>query len=501
MPFRRLLAGAVVALTAAVATGAVARAQRSSISDDPRVRQAIELLEVWLEAQRAYDEIPGLSAALVYDQSVIWAGGYGFRDVERRVPATADTIYSICSISKLFTSVAVMQLRDRGKLRLDDSVAKHLPWFRIKNSAPQAGDATIEGLLTHASGLPRESDHPYWTGPEYAFPTREEIKSRIDAQETLYPAQTYHQYSNLGMTLAGEIVEAAAGMPYEQYVRTQILEPLGLKSTTTDMPLQQRGQRLATGYSAIQRSGSRQPVPFFVTRGVAPAAGYASTVEDLARFASWQFRLLEKGGSEILNANTLREMHRVHWVDPDFETTWGLGFAVSRTNNETFVGHGGSCPGFRTHLLLKPDRKVATVFMANALGVSSNQWAQKMYEIVAPSLRAAVKEPDKAKPADVELARYVGSYSSAFGGEFAIVRWEDGLGLLALPTMEPVRNLTKLKKVGEHRFKRVRKDETLGDEIVFEIGADGKPMRFRMHSNYYPRAVIPAPTTPAAAQR
>ena len=493
----RLLAGLVVALALAVGAATVTRAQGRNIADDPRVQQAVDLLEVWLEAQRAYDDIPGISAALVHDQAVIWKGGYGLRDVGRRTPATADTIYSICSISKLFTSVAVMQLRDEGKLRLDDPVSKHLSWFKIRNSAPQAGDATIEGLLTHASGLPRESDHPYWTGPEFAFPTREEIRSRIDSQETLYPSQTYHQYSNLGMTLAGEVVEAASGMPYEQYVRSKILAPLGLESTTVDMPSQHRGGRLAAGYSAILRSGSREPVPFFVTRGVAPAAGYASTAEDLARFASWQFRVLDKGGAEVLNANTLREMHRVHWVDPDFETTWGLGFAVSRSNDETFVGHGGSCPGFRTHLLLKPERKVAAVFMANALGVNSGQWAQKMYDIAAPALKAASKEPDKAKPADPELTRYVGTYSSAFGGEFAVVRWEDGLGLLALPTMEPVRNLVKLKKSGDHRFRRVRKDENLGDEIVFEIGSDGRPTRFRMHSNFYPRVAAAAKTTSA----
>jgi CubicO group peptidase (beta-lactamase class C family) len=498
MRLTRLLAAFVVAFVLAAA-GTIARAQAPNIADDPRVQQGIELLKVWLEAQRAYDEIPGVSAAVVHDQAIIWKGAYGQRDEERRAPATADTIYSICSISKLFTSVAVMQLRDQGKLRLDDPVSKHLSWFRIKNTAPQAGDATIEGLLTHSSGLPRESDHPYWTGPEFAFPTSADVRSRIDAQETLYPSQTYHQYSNLGITLAGEIVEAVSGMPYDKYVRANILEPLGLNSTTTDMPPQQRGQRLALGYSAIQRSGAREPVPFFTARGIAPAAGYASTAEDLARFASWQFRLLEKGGSEVLNANTLREMHRIHWVDPDFETTWGLGFAVSRVNGETFVGHGGACPGFRTQLMLKPERKVATVFMANALGVNSGQWAQKMYEIVAPSIKAAGKKDDKPKPTDPALTRYLGTYGSSFGGEIAVVRWEDGLAMLALPTMEPVKNLVKLRKSGEHRLRRVRKDdETLGDEIVFEMGSDGKPTRLRMHNNYYPRVASPPATTSAA---
>src|SRR5438093_8462362 len=95
---------------------------------------------------------------------------------------------------------------------------------------------------------------------------------------------------------------------------------------------------------------------------------------------------------EVLSTNTLREMQRVHWVDPDFETTWGLGFSIWRSDGKVFAGHGGSCPGYRTQLLLKPDENVATVFMANALGVDSQQWAQRMYDIVAPAIRNARKE-------------------------------------------------------------------------------------------------------------
>lgn len=470
-----------------------------SIANHDRVKQATELLKTWLEAQRAYDQIPGISAGVVYDQELLWSGGYGFADIARQAPATASTIYSICSISKLFTSVAVMLERDAGRLRLDDPVAKHLPWMTIKSSYPESGDITIEGLLTHASGLPRESDHPYWTGPDFPFPTREEIRERISAQTTLYPAETYHQYSNLGLALAGEVASAASGMPYADLVTQKILSPLGMSSTTPEIPAAERGKRFAMGYSAIMREGGRKPVPFFQTRGIAPAAGFASTVEDLAKFASWQFRLLGKGGTEILNANTLREMQRVHWVDPDFETTWGLGFSVWRSDNKTFVGHGGSCPGFRTHLLLKPAEKIATIVMANALGVNPGQWTQRAYDIMAPAIRAAAKSSGAAAVAasgsapppvmtyDASLDRYLGTYGSSFGGELAVVRWEDGLSILSLPTMDPVRSLLKLRKTGEHTFRRVRRDDALGEEIAFAMGADGRPTRFRWHQNYYAR--------------
>jgi CubicO group peptidase (beta-lactamase class C family) len=476
----------LLCLLALVLAAAPARAQVSP--DHPRVRQALALLEVWLDAQRDYEEIPGISAGVVHDQQLLWGEGFGYADRERKTPATPETVYSICSISKLFTSIGVMQLRDAGKLRLDDPVQRHLPWFDIRRTDPEAPGITVEGLLTHSSGLPRESAHAYWTGPDFTFPTREQIIERLSSQETLYPAERYYQYSNLGLTLAGEVVAAASGEPYAEYVRRNILEPLELRGTTPEMPAHGAGNRLATGYSAITRQGTRVPVEPFTARGIAPAAGFASTVEDLARFASWQFRLLEEGGDEVLDANALRKMQRVHWVDPDFEATRGLGFSVWRNDGKTFVGHGGSCPGYRTQLLLRPEERVSTIFMANAQGVNASHLAQRIYDIVAPAIKAAAADTaGTAQAPDPSLEKYTGNYASGFAGELAVVRWEDGLAMLGLPTMEPVKGLMKLKPAGEHTFRRVRDDGEPGEAIVFEMGPDGRPARLVWHNNQYRR--------------
>jgi len=465
-------------------SGATAAADK--VAADPRVKAAIEAARIWLEAQRAYDRIPGVSAAIVYDQQLLWSGGYGYTDLAKKTPATAGTIYSICSISKLFTSIAVMQLRDAGKLRLDDPVEKFLPWFKIQKTAPQGPEITIEGLLTHASGLPRESEYPYWSAPDYDFPTREQVKEKIATQQTLYPAETHFQYSNLGLTLAGEVVAAASGEPYDQYVKNHILRPLGLTGTTPEIPADQRGTRLATGYSILTRDGEPKAMPFFQARGIAPAAGYASTAEDLARFASWQFRLLGTGVTEILSTNTLREMYRIHWVEPNFETTWGLGFSVWRRDGKVFVGHGGSCPGFRAAVLFRPEEKVSAVFLSNAHEAASEAFTQCLYDIVAPAIKDAVKNPSAAKKPDPKLNKYLGTYSS-WNGETAVLLWGDGLAVMELPTMNPVKSIVKLKKTGDHTFRRVRDDEELGEEIVFEIGPDGRAARLKWDSNYFPR--------------
>jgi CubicO group peptidase (beta-lactamase class C family) len=473
---------AVVVFLLMVVTPIDAADTANNLAEDPRVKDALNLLDMWIDAQVAYERLPGISMAVVHDQATLWSRGVGFSDLKAERPSSPDTIYSICSISKLFTSLAVMQLRDEGKLRLDDPVGKHLSWFNIQETFPDAPPITIRGILTHSSGLPRESDHPYWTGPEFPFPTREQIIERLSSQETLYPADTYFQYSNLGLTLAGELVTAASGQPYEEYIEQRILEPLGLESTTPFLPENERGKRFATGYGVFPRKGDRQEVPFFQARGIAPAAGFASTVEDLAKFASWQFRLLDKGGEEVLKANTLREMHRVHWVDPDWETTWGLGFSVSRVEDHTFVGHGGSCPGFRSQLRISPKDKVATIFMTNAMGVNTRKYTKQAYDIVAPAIAKALESPGAAKPTPSELEKYVGLYRS-FWSESAVVSWEGGLATFSPRSSEPVEGISKLKHIDGHIFRRIRDDEELGEEVIFELDEQGNVVRMRRHGN------------------
>lgn len=461
-------------------TTAAAFAADAPPAPKPTTAQALALVRAWADAQRMYDSIPGMSVAIVNDQNVVWSGGFGYADPATKKPAAADTIYSICSVSKLFTSVGVMQLRDAGKLRLDDPVSKHLPWFTLK---PLSGSGvfTIFGILTHSSGLPRETDYPYWSGT-FDFPTREQIVARASEQPPIYPAETYYQYSNFGLTLAGEIVSAASGQPFDTYIHQHILDPLGMKSTTTDMPANEQGKRLAQGFSAIRRDGTRTPLPFYQARGVAPAAGFASTVEDLAKFAEWQFRDLATDGTEVLDARTLREMQRANWADPDLKRFRGLGFNVWKNDDKVFVGHDGVCPGYRTELTIRPSEKVAIVVMANALGAEVGEYAKAIYDMVSAA------DPKATADAGATLAPFAGSYDAfPWGGETLFAAWGDELLALDIPNRDPMEEPDHFRKVGDNTFQRVRKDGALGEKIVFEMGPDGKAKSVMWHSNPYPR--------------
>jgi len=469
-----------------------------TVADHPRVREAVNVIETWLDAQRAYESIPGISAALVHDQELIWAGATGYADPESGAPATAQTAYSICSISKLFTAIGVLQLRDEGRLRLDDPVGNLLSWYDIQETFPGSPPVTLRGILTHSSGLPRESDYPYWIEP-FDFPDHQQLVDRLGSQEMLYPADRYYQYSNLGLTLAGEIVAELSGLSYGEYVRERILDPLGMSSTWPDIGEYPDPDRLAAGYSATRRDGTRKRMPSFHVEGISPAAGFASTVEDLASFASWQFRVLESGGDEVLSGNTLREMQRVQWLDQDWETARGLGFGVYREDGVTYVGHNGLCPGYRTSLRLHLPSHMAAVVMLNAIALSPSALAIEALRLLGPAVDEALDDlevPDVGELSEVsapaelpaEFERFLGSYDeSPWGGEAAVLRWKGDLAILWLPTMAPADGITPLAHVEGNTFRRIREDGEPGEAYEFMEDSEGQVTGLRYHSNTYPR--------------
>jgi len=449
------------------------------------VKGALAIIDAWIEGRKMYEQIPGISVGIVHDQDLLWTKGYGYSNLETERPADADTLYSICSISKLFTAIGIMQLRDQNKLRLTDPVNDHLDWFDITQAYEGSGPVTIEGMMTHSSGLPRESDFPYWIGPDFPFPTREEMIERVKSQETLYPSQYYFQYSNLGWSLAGEIIRERSGQAYDEYIREQILDPLELGSTRTWYPEDLRGEQLAIGYTGLHRDLDRDPVNPFFTRGITAAAGFTSSVNDLASFASWQFRLLENGGEEVLSANTLREMHRVHWVDPDWETTWGLGFNVRRDDDTTYVSHGGGCPGYITSFTMVPEQKIAAVVLTNAGDGPAGSMAVNILKIIGPALEEAGTPSEDEIP---DLSMYEGNFEAPpWGGEIAVRQWGDQLVLIDIPGTDLKEAMIRLEHDSGNTFTRLTDDDERREPWVFELGENGKATRIVRHSGFMSR--------------
>src|SRR5579859_241168 len=281
-------------------------AAQASLVQKPEVAGALEVLDSWIEATRVDRDDPGLSIAVVYDQDIIWEKAYGFANLQQRLPTSTSTRYRLASLSKLFTATAIVQLRDAGKLDLDDPVHKYLPWFKVKQPLGSI-PITIRQLLTHTSGLSRDLDVPMWN--ELKFPSREEMIRLIPEQQAVFPPDTEYKYSNLAVAIAGEVVVAVSGEPYERYVQEHILDPLGMQKTLV-LPSPSTPQ-LATGYRRRVPGQSREPEDFINFGGYTPAAGFVSSVDDLAKLVELQFRDGKAGGAQILSGPSLREMQRV----------------------------------------------------------------------------------------------------------------------------------------------------------------------------------------------
>ncbi len=473
--------GVCVALLLGVASVAIAQSQR--LADDPNVASNLRLYEIWVQEQMAYHHQPGVSIGIVYDQDLIWAKGFGYRDFERRLPATPGTVYRIASITKTFTATAIMQLRDAGKLQLDDPVAKHLTWFQYQNRFPDAPVITIRHLLTHTSGLPREADFPYWTDPD-AFPTREEMIEALHSQESVFEPETRYKYSNLALALAGEIVAAVSGEPYADYIQRHILAPLGMTSSyvrTEDIDR----ERLATGYEVMRPDGTQPVSPETNSKGLTPAANMSSTVEDLARFVSLQLRESAAGGAQILKGSTLREMHRVHWLDADWSGGRGLGFGVWRQGSRTLVGHGGWVGGYRTQIAFDPKTKFGVVVLTNSDDGGPGSYVSRAFEMIAPVVeKVAAEEPVVVAIPDPD--RYVGSYHDPDGWITDVLWFEGRLVMYGHgypPASNPKGSLTDLTPEGEHTF-RMTGENGNGELVVFEMRPDGGVARVKVGANY-----------------
>ncbi len=466
----------VVLLPALLLPADAASEQR--LAANPEVAAALKVLDAWIEAMVAEREQPGLSIGVVYDQELIWAKGYGYADLAKKIPATPATVYRIASISKLFTATAIMQLRDAGKLQLDDPVAKHLPWFKIKNAHPDGPTITVRHLITHTSGLPRELPITYWN--DLNFPSRADMIDLLPGQETVFAAETEWKYSNLAFALAGEVVAAVSGEPYPQYIENHILKPLGMSSTRVVPDANMPG--LATGYGRRVPGEPRDVEPFINIGGLIPAGSLASTVEDLARFIALQFRDGPAGGAQVLKGSTIREMHRVQWLRPDWQSGQGLGFAIRRVADQVRVGHGGAVPGHRTQIELAPAAKLGVIVLTNANDGDPARYVNQAFKLLGPPIARAAEEPKKALEPDPAWEKYVGTYAWK-RSNVRIMVLNGELTMLSPDADNPWEARVRLKPVGPHTFRMIGGSSS-GELLRFELDSSGHVVRL-IAGNYY----------------
>jgi len=199
-----------------------------------------------IDTQMTLQATPGAAIGVVHDQQLIWSHQYGVESLDTLTPVSNDTLFSICSVSKLFNGIATMSLVEEGRLSLDTPIASHLDGASTRDNTGAEETVTVGNILSHVSGLPREGIRDYWS--DYSFPDADGLKVTVREQEQLYQPFDYWQYSNLGMSMLGQVVAEVSGKPWGEYVDETIFEPLGMQRSVTDMPFDQVGNGFARGY-------------------------------------------------------------------------------------------------------------------------------------------------------------------------------------------------------------------------------------------------------------
>jgi CubicO group peptidase (beta-lactamase class C family) len=238
---------------------------------------------------------------------------------------------------------------------------------------------------------------------------------------------------------------------------------------------------MATGYSALNREGKRTMQPLFKTNAITPAAGYSSNVVDLAKFASWQLRLLSSNKPEVLRPSTLKEMQRIHWTTPDKKLTWGLGFIISYDDrNTSYIGHSGSCPGYLSSVTIDPKKKLGVSMIINAQGIDIRNYSNQIFSL----LNKNINQDTTTK--NIDLTPYQGRYDDyAWHGEAIVVPVKGKLLMFDVPTNAPAEGISEFQYIKKDTFRRIRPDSgTLGEELVFERDEKGQVKRLRTFSVY-----------------
>jgi CubicO group peptidase (beta-lactamase class C family)/D-alanyl-D-alanine dipeptidase len=420
----RFAAAAVTALALA-ALGWVRVATRTPPSAADIRPEAIARLDAFIEGELRDKQLPALSVAIVEGDRTVWAKGFGLADPDAKVPASAETVYRVGSVSKLFTDIAIMQLVEQRKLDLDAPIRTVLPDFRPKD--PYGPFLTLRELMSHRSGLVREPPVGHYFDP--TEPTLAATVESLNSTELVYPPDTRTKYSNAAIAVVGYALERLSGRPFPEAVKRAVLEPAGMTSSAF-LPEPAIAGRLAKatmwGYD-----GRRFPAPTFQL-GMAPAGSLYSTVEDLSRFISVLFAGGQGPRGRVLSNETLQAM----WT-PRFgeKTGYGIGFRVASLDGRKVVGHDGAIYGFATSLAAMPEEKIGAVAVTTL--DASNAVTRRIVRAALETMLAIrggkpLPRLEATEPVPGDLAsRLEGTWGTDGGAAAELLRRDGDLSILS----------------------------------------------------------------------
>jgi CubicO group peptidase (beta-lactamase class C family) len=368
----------------------------------PRYAEALSDFENFVAEQMAFDRVPGMTAGFIKDD-FIWVKGFGLADMENRTPAKPESSYRLASITKTITALAILHLVKEGKIDLDSEIQTYVPYFPRKK-----WPVTVRQLLGHLGGISHYRDYSVEGHIKEPKTTRQALAIFQDFDLVAEPGTRYN-YSTYGYNLLGAAIEGASGLPYGEYIRRSILEPLGMTDSRLDNPLAVIPNRVQ-GYQLI--GGELQHSEFVHLSSRFAGGGLRSTVVDLLKYA----RAIIDG--KILKEATWRKMFTPMALSSGLLTGYGMGWQVQPWDGHFAAGHSGAQPETRTQILLFPADKFAVAIACNLEGTNLTPYVTRLIDLILDEdIENYAYAPDKSGQA------IYSALSQVYGHGFSFYEW------------------------------------------------------------------------------
>jgi len=452
--------------------------------------------------------VPGMAIAIVKDDSVIFAKGYGIREIGKPEKVDKNTLFAIASNTKAFTSAAMAILVDEGKVNWDDKVIKYLPWFQMYDPYVTY-NMTIRDLLCHRSGLATFSGDLIWFASNYS---REEVIKRVRFLKPVYGFRERFGYSNIMYLTAGEVIHSVSGKSWDILVAEKIFKPLGMNRTFTSVNDLKGMDNVAMCHT--EYNDTIISIPYLNWDNIAPAGAINSCVADLAKWMKFQLRNGKIGSNQIFSEKRSREMWSPNTVqnvssfsEKQFPSThfkaYALGWGVSDYLGKKIVSHSGGYDGMLSYTCLIPEGKMGFVILTNCnnsvynplvfktldvlLGGKDTDWSQLMLENLKKQQEIEKKnnlEEEQKRVKDSHPTLSLKEYEGLYGGELygnATITNENGSLKLSFVPAPKFHSLLKHWQYDTFSIRFPEFPSLPEGKVTFIINAAGKVEEMRVN--------------------
>jgi CubicO group peptidase (beta-lactamase class C family) len=411
----------------------------------------VDVLDKYIEASRNAWKVPGMAVTVVQDDKIIFAKGYGVRELGKDAKVDTETLFGCMSTTKAMTAVAIGMLVDEGKLTWDDKVVKYLPAFRIADPYV-TNELRVRDLLTHNTGV-GNADFLWGFTPEIGS---DEIVRRMQFATQEYSLRGGFVYQNIMYLVAGKVIEKVSGLSWERFMNERLFAPLGMKNTFPTYEYNRKYENRSSAHFEI--IGKIRPIPEDSADPVAPAGAVWSTADDIGKWVNFMLGNTTVNGKQLLKPETYAELLRPQVVIPPSGgfyptaaltkphwTTYGLGWFQHDYRGEMVSFHTGSLDGRTAIIGLIPDKKIGVYVFGNldhaevrhalmykvfdlfAFGDNSRDWStdfKALYDGLKKKADKAVEDAKAKRKTDTKpslpLGAYAGKYADPFFGEMTV---------------------------------------------------------------------------------